>query len=337
MPASTQTELLMGIALLLQAGPACAQIDNIERFLGKCPTDDPAISQILADFNIRTNGVVVTQFPCTEPISSMALSNYTDPLIVLQGLRVIYYMDRGRSGHLPWTSGSLYDWMKSQIKGIDISSDSGGSFCCESFPDGTYMVVAAQNDPNRDFDRSWPGISGNIGLYAHETRHVAGHGHSSCCGIAGGCDDTFDTNDLSAYAVQWWLNKAWLQGDINVGFSCADPSAVLEAANWHLGSCNSVFRSRFCTNQPPLLSMPIHPGGNCPVRVAIRVFRALSSAQVCWSSATDKQYEVQYSSALESNVWTPLAGAVFGSGSTNCVTDPVGASLRRFYRVLVLP
>jgi hypothetical protein len=331
------TLFLMGIALLIQARSACAQIDNIYRFLEKCPADDPATAQILTDFKIRSDGVVVTQFPCTDPISSMSASNYTDPLIVLQGLRVIYYMDRGMSGHLPWTPGTLYDWMKSQIKGIHVRSDTGGSYCCETFSDGLYMVVAAQNDFNRDFDRTWPGISGNIGLYAHEARHVAGYGHSSCCGIPGGCDDTFDTNNLSAYAVQWWLNKDWLYGDINVGFSCADSSTTLDAANWHLGSCNSAYRDRFCTNQPPLLSMPANPGGSCPVRVAIRVSQILSNAQVCWSSVADKHYQVQYSPALNSNVWTTLGGTVLGSGLTNCVTDTLGTSQHRFYRVLVLP
>ena len=329
--------ILTAVALLIQARSACAQIDNIYRLLATCPTGDPAVTQILTDFKIRSDGVVVTQFPCTEPISSMAVSNYTDPLIVLQGLRVIYYMDRGMSGHLPWTSGTLYNWMKSQIKGIDVRSDAGGSYCCESFSDGIYIVVAAQNDSNRDFDRTWSGISGNIDLYAHETRHVAGYGHSSCCGISGGCDDTFETNNLSAYAVQWWLNKAWLNGDINVGFACADSSTVMEAANWHLGACNSVYRSRFCTNQPPLLSMPSNPGGNCPVRIAIRVSQVFSNAQVCWISEPNKNYQVQYSSALNSNVWTTLGETIMGSGTTNCVTNTFGTSNQRFYRVLVFP
>src|SRR5689334_7998098 len=116
--------------------------------------------------------------------------------------------------------------MRSQIKGIDVRSDVGSSFCCETFPDGRYIVVRTQNDSNRDFDRGWRGISGNIDLYAHEARHVVGYGHSSCCGISGGCDNEFATNNLSAYAVQWWLNKSWLNGEINVGFACADSNTV---------------------------------------------------------------------------------------------------------------
>ena len=328
---------MMAAALLIAPGSACAQIDNIYRFLQTCPDSDPAVAEILHDFTIRSNGVIVTQFPCTEPISSMTVSSYTDPLIVLQGLRVIYYMDRGMSGHLPWTPGTLYDWMKSQIKGIDVRSDVGGSYCCEGFSDGVYIVVKAQDDFNRDFDRSWSGVAGNIDLYAHETRHVAGYGHSSCCGIASGCDNMFETNNLSAYGVQWWLNMVWLYGLIDVGFSCADAGTVADAANWHLSSCNSVYRSRFCTNQPPLLSMPANPGGMCVVRLSILFSQALSNAQICWCSVTNRTYQVQVSSDLNPVGWTNLGAAIRGSGLTNCVTNTITGPPRRFYRTVTLP
>ena len=329
------------VALALCAGtllfPECAsaQIDNIYRFLQSCPTSDPAISQILNDFKIRSNGVMVTSFPCQEPISSMALSNYTDPLLILQGLRVIYYMDRGQSGYLPWTSGTLYNWMKSQIKGIDVRTDASFSFCCETFTDGVYIVVAAEDDSNRDFDRTWRGIAGNIDLYAHETRHVAGFPHSSCCGIAGGCDNLFDTNNLSPYGIQWWLNKAWLNGQINVGFACADSATVSDAANWHLSVCNSGFRTRFCTNQPPILALPSNPGGGCPVHQSIH-FSQPSQVQICWNSLTNKNYQVQYRSDLATATWTNLGPQVPGNGSTNCVIDSLSA-WQRFYRVFTVP
>jgi hypothetical protein len=91
-------------------------------------TDDPAFAQITSDLQIRRNGNVVSNFPCSEPVSQMPIAQYTDELIVLQGLRVISYMDQGRSGHLPWTSGSLYDRMKSKLGGINIDGSAGGSF-----------------------------------------------------------------------------------------------------------------------------------------------------------------------------------------------------------------
>ena len=79
-----------------QEAPSC--IKNIELFLDTCPANDPALTVILDDFEIRRNGVVVENILCSEPVSAMSLEQYRDEVIVLQGLRVIYYMDSGRSG-----------------------------------------------------------------------------------------------------------------------------------------------------------------------------------------------------------------------------------------------
>src|SRR5262245_15869733 len=244
-----------------------AYISDIDRFLEQCPTNDPAINTILSDFQIRRNGVLVRNFQCSEPISGLPISQYTDELITLQGLRTIYYMDRGQSGHLPWTSGTLYDWMKSKNIGVNISDTTGGSFCCETYDGRRHIVVKAQDEFNRDFDREWRGIAGNIGLYAHETRHVDGFFHDSCCGISLGCDRTFDTNNLSAYGTQWWLEKSWLRGDIYVGFACLAPARVREISNWHLNSTDG-FRMRFCDTLPPKLEPPENPGGVCRTNAA---------------------------------------------------------------------
>jgi len=264
---------------LLVSGPALAQIHNIRQFLDRCPQSDPAIAQIRNDFELRRAGVVVLQLPpCTEPVSAMATSSYSDELIVLQGLRVIYYMDRDLNGHLPWTKGTLYDWMKSKIGGIDIVQ--GGSFCCEIFgwtpplppPDppllppssAFFIAVGGQDDFNREFDKTWPGISGNIGLYAHETRHRDGYSHVSCCGIPGGCDQVFDPGNLSPYGVQWWLDDLWLNGTIDVGMACLAPIDAQSATNWFLGSLNgSGFPARFCDGKPTAVSAPAVPGGRC--------------------------------------------------------------------------
>ena len=238
------------------------QIENIEQFLFECPNSDPAITQILQDFSIRRNGVLVDTFSCSEPTNLMPISEYTDELIVFQGLRVLYYMDRGQTNHIPWTSGTVYDWLKSQITGLNISDTSSNSYCCETYSDGTYIVIKAQDDINRDFDRYWKGIAGNIGLYVHEARHVDGFPHVSCCGITGGCDQTYDETDLSPYGTQWWLNRAWLTGQINVGYGCFVDTEVEDIANWHLTSCNYGVE-RFCHNPPPILTMPDQPGGEC--------------------------------------------------------------------------
>ena len=138
-------------------------IANIGTFLEACPDRDPAFSTIIHDFELRRDGLLVPLPTCREPISGMSTSQYTDELIVLQGLRVIYYMDRGQSGHLPWTTGTLYDWMKSKIGGINIVSG-GGSSCCVTYGGRLFINVGAEDDFNRDFDRRW-----------QPTAHRAGH------------------------------------------------------------------------------------------------------------------------------------------------------------------
>lgn len=275
------------IALLCAAAaaPAAAQIHDIRAFLNTCPQNDPAYARIRADFTLRRNGQIVDVPPCTEPLSAMPTSAYTDELLIVQGLRVIYYMDRGMSGHLPWTAGTLYDWMKSKIGGIEIVQ--GGSFCCLYYgpapplpppnpnptppppqpappldPKFLFIAVGAEDDFNREFDKKWIGIAGNIDLYAHETRHTDDFPHSSCCGIPGGCDDKFDPASLSPYAVQWWLNKLWLDGTIDVGVSCFATAERAEAANWFRSALDG-FAARFCTDRPPAVAVPALPGGAC--------------------------------------------------------------------------
>lgn len=253
------TALPAGLALDACGSPFIA---DIERFIDTCPASDPATNEILNDFQIRRNGELVVEILCNEPVSQLPVDQYTDALIVLQGLRVMYYMDRRQHGHLPWTPGSMYDWMKSRIQGIDIRDIAGG-FCCERFDGKLHFAVGAQDDFNRDFDRKFGGISGNISLYGHETRHVDGFGHTSCCGRPFGCDQTYDENNLSPYAIPWWLNKSWLMGDINVGISCMSADRVLEIVNWFSGV---VFHSGdlFCDDKPPVVTLPVTPGGQCP-------------------------------------------------------------------------
>lgn len=239
------------------------QIYNIDEFLEKCPTNDPAYNQIRNDFEIRKNGILVGDVTCNEPISNIPISDYTDELIILQGLRTIYYMDRNMSNHLPWTNKSLYDWLKSKVDGFNIKDGVyGGHF---SWIDGKpFCFLGPSDDFNRGFDRTWRGISGNIDFYMHEARHRDGYSHVSCCGITNGCDQSYDETDLTAYGIQYWLNRAWLTGEINVGIGCLSNSRIQSIASWHLSSANDQFRNRFCDNLPPLLTMPGNPGGDCP-------------------------------------------------------------------------
>ena len=279
---------IAGLLLSLMSGPVLfAEIRNIQQFLNQCPQSDAALPAILQDFTIRRNGTAITALPaCTEPISAMPISAYSDELIALQTLRAIYHMDRGQSGHLPWTTGSMYEWMKSRIGGINIENG-GFAYCCNIYdftpvpppPPGTpppppppqpippknfYIVLPAQDDFNRDFDRTWRGMSGQIALVAHEVRHRDDFPHSSCCAVgAGSCDDTFDPARMSPYGTQYWLNKLWLDGTINVGIGCLAARERVEIASWLAADGNS-YAERFCETMPPVLPVPSHPGGPCP-------------------------------------------------------------------------
>ena len=238
-------------------------IANIAEFLEICPTDDPAYQQIRDDFTIRRNDVVVGELTCTGPVPSIPIDEWTDELVLLHGLRAMYYMDRYMSGHLPWTDDSLYDWMRSKLGGINIKGST--SYCCEMYDNEYYIVVREQDDFNRDLDRYWKNLTGNIGLYAHETRHLDGYPHFSCCGITNGCDEDFFVDDLTCYGVQWWLHHLWLHGGINVGVGCLDPSDISDIGSGHVGSLNIQFRYRFCYTLPPEVSLPANPGGECGV------------------------------------------------------------------------
>ena len=105
-PPATQCgkDLPNGLGVNAQCVP---HISNIEKLLNTCPASDPATATILGDFEIRHDNARVKAFPCHQPVSKLPLAAYTDELFLIQALRVIYYMDRGRSGHLPWTTGTI--------------------------------------------------------------------------------------------------------------------------------------------------------------------------------------------------------------------------------------
>ena len=68
---------------------------------------------------------------------------------------------------------------------------------------------------------------------------------------------------------------------------------------------------------------------------APRVTIRSSQVEVCWSSKSNLTYQVQYSSALTTNLWTDLGGCIRSTNSTSCVYDSVVVGQpQRFYRVV---
>jgi uncharacterized protein (TIGR03437 family) len=255
-----------------QVGPVTnpvAAVQQIEQFFDRCPTNDPAIGTLRADFDIRINGVSVTSFPCTEPYTGIPHSQFTLQTMALQALRIGYYMDQGRSNYLPWTPLRFYDWMKSKIGGIDIVTASSGSACCEMFGGRSYVIFggAPRDDLNITYLLTLDGVLANLALFGHESRHVDGFPHVSCCGIANGCDQTYDEKNLTPYGIQYYLQRAWLGGNINLNIACLDPAGAPLSGGSPVGLFSvedaNGYVSRFCDTKPPALPNNTAIGGMC--------------------------------------------------------------------------
>ena len=269
------------IALVGLTKPARAYICDNAQFFEQCPTADPIFATIINDFKIRRDGVLINAaaLTCTPPISTMPISAYTDELVLLQALRAIYYMDLGRSNHLPWTSKTLYGWLKENLGGFEISATAsydywGGQMYLSSGDAANYFVIRAKPDSTREFQRKWAGpagISTMISLMMHERRHGDGSvfNHVRCCPAQdpanpnNACDQTYDESvNLSPYGIQYWLEKNWISGYINVGVGCMAPADKTDAIYWMRQDVNSRVNpatSNFCTNTPPVLTDTNNP------------------------------------------------------------------------------
>jgi hypothetical protein len=238
------------------------QIRSIKDFLDSCPKNDPAYEQIKKDFIIRRDGNVVNldNIKCIEPVSAMQLSDYSDELINLQALRTIYYMDFGMGGHLPWTEGTLYDWLKSKVGGVNITWGVENPMCCDTYDGKKFIDLPYITDyVKMMIYRDFRGIASRISVLGHEARHVDGFDHVMCNGYLN--DQTFDVNNLSTFGIQWWLWDLWLT-KINVGVNCLEQGKAQDILQWELTGAESA-SERFCDNKPPILTMPANAGGPC--------------------------------------------------------------------------
>ena len=93
------------------------------------------------------------------------------------------------------------------------------------------------------------------------------------------------------------------------------------------GSWNDPWDSDF--NQKPLHGVveviPVNDRPEMTIRVA--------NVEVCWTSRADRMYVVQYRSELTTNVWTDLTPPIQGTGTNNCIMDPVPRGEPQIYRV----
>ena len=64
----------------------------------------------------------------------------------------------------------------------------------------------------------------------------------------------------------------------------------------------------------------------------------VSEVEVCWNSASNVTYQLQYRPALNTTQWFNLGSPRPGTGSNDCVSDKVQPDQpKRFYRVVPTP
>lgn len=244
-------------------------IADIHRLIATCPTDDPAFATVKADFELRQNGVVLTTpLTCTS-YATAPTSVLTDELIAYQVLRIAFHMSEGTTGKLPWTSRSLYDWMKSAIAGINFKTEPGQLYCCDLIDGKRYFSMSRLDDFNRDQKRDWPGLASSLDFFLHEIRHTDGPGHTTGCPAfpnatgPAGCDATYDVTNLGSYGLQYWLNSNWATSFLYIGIECAPPDVQTRYFAAMASAANS-FRDRFVANAPGPVTSAVLYGGPCP-------------------------------------------------------------------------
>jgi hypothetical protein len=246
-PSCTNNEVKLSTFTIINGG-----ILNIEQFLSACPLTDPLINQILSDFEFRIDGTLVTKenLSCDAMLSSDASG---DVLKMIQTLRTMYYIDLGSKNYLPWSSENLYNWMKLQVNGINIFSESGSSNCCSTINGKQFIYIAARTESTRVFDNSHlsEGVLNSLLLFAHERRHAdaSGYPHCNCALGDGACDPYYNSSDLGAYGVQFFLSTLLYNNKINIGLSQVNPTRSSEIKNF---INPSGWLNRFCQCPPKL-------------------------------------------------------------------------------------
>lgn len=78
----------------------------------------------------------------------------------------------------------------------------------------------------------------------------------------------------------------------------------------------------------------LRPAPECPT-LSVRL--AQSQVALCWSSQSNRLYQLQHRSDVTTNVWSDLVAAIQGNGTTNCHYDAIlPGQPEKFYRIMCL-
>ncbi|MBN1859265.1 hypothetical protein JW848_08685 [Candidatus Bipolaricaulota bacterium] len=222
--------------------PGAEPITDIDAFLAQCPPQDE-LEILQRDF-----AVLYEPGPQPEPGRGGSSAAYrcggsittatplSDASAIYQALHVIRHMKL--SEPLPWTDLHPYEWLKSKIGAIVVSSTMESDHCCKSvdvsWKSGRTLAVtirSASGDP-LDWRRSWinrqsgVGLEGLVLLMFHEARHV------DVPHTWGSGDATL--SETGAWGVQFTIAQWIADGRIAIGtnvsshYQAADGWAALE-------------------------------------------------------------------------------------------------------------
>ena len=246
-------------------------IRDHDAFLDQCPQNDSVYARIRQDFEVRRDDEVVTDpIVCSEPVSEMTEDRETTyPLQSFQTFRLAYYMNDGTEGRLPWTHKSLYDWMASNVAGVNYKTAPGNGYCCDVIDGKLYISrpltwsSGGETGPAIFPFTGYP-VLGTLAFFVHEARHADDDdpGHVSGCLGPGrpACDATYDPSNLGGYGVHYWMHAGLATGYLNVGIGCSErASRYVEQAEWGA----NVLVKRFITDPPPQVVPQPPYGGPC--------------------------------------------------------------------------
>jgi hypothetical protein len=79
----------------------------------------------------------------------------------------------------------------------------------------------------------------------------------------------------------------------------------------------------------------VQPGTIRPIITSIRLANGI--ATITWTSVSGQAYRLQYKASLSDANWIDVAPDVTATGVTTTLTNAVGNSVQRFYRVALVP
>ena len=243
-------------------------IRDIDAFFDQCPENDSIYARIRQDFEVRRDDEMVTDpIVCSEPVSEMTENlETTYPLQSFQAFRLAYYMNDATEGWLPWTHKGLYDWMASNVAGVNYRAADGPIYCCDVIDGKLYISIALTWSSDGEtgpliFPLTGYSVPGILALFVHESRHADDDdpGHVSGCSVPG-CDAKYDLSNLGGYGVHYWMHAGWATGYINIGIGCSQHAdQYVEQAAWGA----NVLVKNFVTNPPPQVVPQPPYGGPC--------------------------------------------------------------------------